>query len=291
MAITTATSAANKIRFCKSAGGLGAEILDVDFGQPLDDQTFVAVRETWFQHLVLLFRNQDLTNETLLAFTRRLGQPDVAPPQEQAVCAPPGFPEIMIVSNVIENGVPIGNLGYAHAPWHTDMCYTARPPMASMLYAIEAPTSGGETSFMNMYAVYSALPKSLKSRISDLSVKHDCSYTAAGELRFGQKPVSDVSQSPGAIHPLVRVHPDTGRKALYLGRRLNAYVMGLPVQESETLLDELWSYTNYSVNTWRHRWRAGDLVIWDNRCTMHKREAFAPDSRRIMYRTQIKSIA
>src|SRR5215213_7694921 len=107
MAMTTATSAANEIRFCKTAGGLGAEILDIDLGRPLDDQTFVAVRETWFQHLVLLFRNQHLTNETLLTFTRRFGQPDVAPPQEQAVCAPPGFPEIMIVSNVIENGVPI----------------------------------------------------------------------------------------------------------------------------------------------------------------------------------------
>ncbi|HJP95633.1 MAG TPA: TauD/TfdA family dioxygenase [Pyrinomonadaceae bacterium] len=288
MAITTASAPANQIRFSKTAARVGAEILDIDLSQMLDEQTFIALRDAWFQHLVLLFRNQHLNNDMLLAFSRRFGEPDVAPPQEQAVCAPPGFPEIMIVSNVIENGSPIGNLGYTEAPWHTDMCYTARPPMASVLYAIEAPTSGGETNFMNMYAVYDALPGSLKLRITCLSIKHDSSYTAAGELRFGESPVSDVSQSPGAIHPLVRVHPDTGRKAVYLGRRRNAYVVGLSISESETLLDELWAYAIDPLNSWRHSWRAGDLIIWDNRCTMHKRESFPPDSRRIMYRTQIR---
>jgi len=169
------------------------------------------------------------------------------------------------------------------------MCYTDQPPIASIMYSIEVPPVGGDTGFMNMYSVYDRLPETLKERISGLSIKHDRSYTAVGDLRHGYEPVVDVVNSPGSVHPIVRTHPMTGRKALYLGRRLNAYIVGLPVPESEALLDELWEYTNDPQFSWHHKWRVGDVVIWDNRCLMHRRDSFDPATRRIMWRTQIQA--
>jgi taurine dioxygenase len=198
------------------------------------------------------------------------------------------MPEIYIVSNVKVNGEPIGSLGDGEAVWHTDMSYLDMPPKASMLYSLEIPDSGGNTSFCSMYAIYDALPAKLKERIAGLEIKHDGTYNSGGYVRQGVTPTDDPRSSPGALHPLVCTHPDTGRRMLYLGRRRNAYIGGLELAESEALLDELWSYVDLPQFSWEHVWRVGDLVLWDNRCTMHRRDAFDPEQRRIMHRTQVK---
>jgi alpha-ketoglutarate-dependent taurine dioxygenase len=234
------------------------------------------------------FRGQPLSDQQLIAFSRRLGDLDWAPIQENGRRFVEGMPEIYIVSNVKVNGEAIGSLGDGEAVWHTDMSYLDLPPKASLLYSLEVPPAGGNTSFCSMYAIYDALPAALKARVRDLKIKHDGTYNSGGYVREGVTPTDDPRTSPGAVHPLVCTHPDTGRRMLYLGRRRNAYLVGLDLKQSEVLLDELWSFVDRPEFTFTHVWRVGDLVLWDNRCTMHRRDAFDPNSRRIMHRTQVK---
>jgi taurine dioxygenase len=270
-----------------SGGGLGAEIRGVDLRQ-LDETRFAAIQRAWLDNLVLLFRGQALRDPELIAFSRRFGELDLAPVQETGRRSVDGLPELYIVSNVLKGGEPIGSLGHGEAVWHTDMSYLPDPPMASMLYALEIPPRGGDTAFINMYSVYEALPPDLKARVAGLRIKHDGTYNSGGYVRQGVTPSDDPRASPGIFHPLVCSHPQTGRKMLYLGRRRNAYIENFDLADSEVLLDLLWSYTERAEFTWQNLWRVGDLVLWDNRCTMHRRDAFDPASRRVMHRTQIK---
>jgi taurine dioxygenase len=270
-----------------TGGGLGVEIRGLDLRR-INDADFSAIEGAWLDNLVLLFRDQALSDPELIAFSRRFGALDLAPIQETGRRFVSGLPELYVVSNVIAGGEPIGSLGSGEAVWHTDMSYLPEPPKASMLYALEIPPSGGDTGFINMYAVYEALPPALKQRAAGLRIKHDGTYNSGGYVRQGVTPTDDPRASPGAYHPLVCIHPDTGRRMLYLGRRRNAYIEGLDLAESEALLDELWSYCDDDALVWYNRWRVGDLVLWDNRCTMHRRDAFDPAARRIMHRTQIK---
>src|SRR6266576_1626139 len=265
----------------------GAEIQNVDL-RTIDCDDFSSIYRAWLDHSVLLFRGQILTDDDLIAFSKRFGDLDWAPIQESGRRFVEGHPEIYVVSNVIKNGEPIGSLGSGEAVWHTDMSYLEDPPKASVLYALEVPPTGGNTGFCNMYSVYEALPTALKEGIAGLRIKHDGTYNSGGYLRQGVAATDDPRTSPGALHPLVCTHPDTGRHMLYLGRRRNAYLMGLELADSEALLDELWSYLERPEFAWEHVWRVGDLVLWDNRCTMHRRDAFDPKQRRIMHRTQVK---
>jgi taurine dioxygenase len=269
---------------------LGAEIVGVDL-RNLGPSQFAAVERAWHDHQVVLVRGQTLSDQDLIAFSRRFGDLDWAPVQETGRRFVEGLPEIYIVSNVTVNGEPIGSLGAGEAVWHTDMSYLDVPPMASMLYALEVPPAGGNTSFCSMYAVYEALPDAMKRRIAKLKIKHDGTYNSGGYLRQGVTATDDPRASPGAVHPLVCIHPDTGRRMLYLGRRRNAYLIGLELAESEELLDELWDFVARPQFAWEHAWRVGDLVLWDNRCTMHRRDPFDASARRIMHRTQIKGSA
>jgi taurine dioxygenase len=269
---------------------LGAQIEGVDLRR-IGDREFQAIHQTWLDHLVILVRGQNLDDEDLIAFSRRFGGLDWAPVQETGRRFVEGHPEIYVVSNVMENGVPIGSLGAGEAVWHTDMSYLEVPPKASLLYAIEVPATGGDTWFSNMYRAYECLPESLRERIASLTLKHDGTYNSGGYLRQGMDAVDDPMTSAGAYHPLVAAHPETGRRVLYLGRRRNAYIGGLPVAESEVLLDELWSYATRPELSYQHHWRVGDVVLWDNRCTMHRRDPFDDNSRRILHRTQIKGEA
>jgi taurine dioxygenase len=266
---------------------LGVEIRDVDLTK-LSSEDFAAIHRAWLDHLVVFFRAQQLTDTDLIAFSRRFGDLDIAPVQETGRRFVEGYPEIYVVSNVIENGVPIGSLGAGEAVWHTDMSYLADPPKASMLYALEIPPAGGSTYFCDMYRAWEVLPASFKQRIESLRLKHDATYNSGGYVRHGLTAVDDPVNSPGTYHPLVCTHPETGRRALYLGRRRNAYIDGLPPAESEALLDDLWSYATQAEGIWGHQWQVGDVVLWDNRCTMHRRDPFDPESRRILHRTQIK---
>jgi taurine dioxygenase len=270
-----------------SGKSLGAEVRGIDL-RNLDDAQFASLRRAWLDNLVLLIRDQSLSDAELIAFSRRLGDLDLAPIQETGRRFVEGLPELYIVSNVVKDGTPIGSLGNGEAVWHTDMSYVEVPPQASALYALEVPPTGGDTSFVNMYAVYDSLGDDLKARIAGLRVKHDGTYNSGGFLRQGVTPTDDPRTSPGTLHPLVYVHPETGRPALYLGRRRNAYVDGLPLDESEALLDQLWASVDGERFGWTNVWREGDLVLWDNRCTMHRRDSFDPSSRRVMHRTQIK---
>jgi taurine dioxygenase len=278
---------ADAVDVIPTGAALGAEVRGVDL-RNLDDAAFARVIEAWHDHSVLLIRDQALSDLELIAFSRRMGDLDWAPVQETGRRFVEGLPEIYIVSNVKVNGEPIGSLGDGEAVWHTDMSYLDVPPKASMLYSLEVPPTGGNTSFCTMYGIYEALPAKLKDRIADLKIKHDGTYNSGGYVRQGVTPTDDPRISPGAVHPLVCIHPNTGRRMLYLGRRRNAYLVGLELRESEALLDELWSFVDRPEFAWEHVWRVGDLVLWDNRCTMHRRDAFDPNSRRIMHRTQVK---
>ncbi|HEX5281077.1 MAG TPA: TauD/TfdA family dioxygenase [Micropepsaceae bacterium] len=270
-----------------TGAALGAEVSGVDL-RTVSEREFAQIHRAWIDNLVLLFRGQKLNDDELIGFSRRFGALDWAPIQETGRRFVDGKPEIYVVSNVTENGVPIGSLGSGEAVWHTDMSYIEDPPKASMLYALEVPPAGGDTGFVNMYRVYEAMPDALKRRIESLKLKHDGTYNSGGYVRQGVQPVDDPVNSAGAIHPLVCRHPESERRVLYLGRRRNAYIVGMPLNESEALLDELWSYASRDELTWYNRWRVGDLVLWDNRCTMHRRDSFDAGDRRIMHRTQIK---
>jgi taurine dioxygenase len=269
---------------------LGAEIQGVDLRE-IDADDFAAIYRAWLDRLVILCRGQRLTDQDLIAFSRRLGNLDWAPVQETGRRFVEGYPEIYVVSNVIENGEPIGSLGAGEAVWHTDMSYLEDPPKASILYALEVPAAGGNTYFTDMYRAYAALPGDIQRRIEGLALKHDGTYNSGGYVRQGVAAVDDPVTSPGVYHPLVCTHPETGRRMLYLGRRRNAYIGGLPLAESEALLDELWSHASREEFAWHNAWQPGDLVLWDNRCTMHRRDPFDASARRILHRTQIKGDA
>ena len=285
--ISAPHGAASALEVIPTSAALGAEVKGVDL-RDLDEAAFGRLIEAWHQHSVVLVRDQSLSDQELIALSRRFGDLDWAPVQETGRRFVEGMPEIYIVSNVKVNGEAIGSLGDGEAVWHTDMSYLDMPPKASMLYSLEVPPTGGNTSFCSMYAIHDVLPAKLKDRIVDLKIKHDGTYNSGGYVRQGVTHTDDPLTSPGAVHPLVCTHPDTGRRMLYLGRRRNAYLAGLDLKDSEALLDELWGFVDRPEFAWSHVWRVGDLVLWDNRCTMHRREGFDPNSRRIMHRTQVK---
>ena len=268
---------------------LGGDVADIDLAG-MDDTLFAAIHAAFLRHQVLRFRDQRLTTAELVAFSRRFGVLDEAPPNENGQRCVEGFPEVLVISNVVENGREVGSLGAGEAVWHTDMSYLPVPPMASVLYAREVPPAGGDTGFMDMYAPLDDLPADLRRAAGRHAVKHDATTNSAGYLRVGAEADVDVTRSPGHVHPLVRRHPETGREALYLGRRHRAWVVGLPVAESEALLDALWTQVDQPRYRWTQHWRVGDVVMWDNRCTMHRRDAFDPHARRVMHRTQIRGV-
>jgi taurine dioxygenase len=272
-----------------TGAAVGAEIRGLDV-RGLDDATFSALRQAWLQHKVLLFRGQDLTDDDLVGFAARFGALDLAPASatDDVGAQEKSRPEVWIISNVVEEGKPIGALGSDEAEWHTDMSYVAEPPMASVLYSLEIPPAGGDTSFANMELALAELPENLRAQIDGRIANHDSSYTSVGELRKGATPVTDVTQAPGARHPVIRTHPETGKQSLYLGRRRNGWIVDMDIAENDALLDALWAHCADPRFAWTHQWRTGDLLIWDNRSLNHRRDAFDAASRRVMHRCQIK---
>jgi taurine dioxygenase len=276
------------VRVAPSDKPIGADVAGVDLSKPLSDAQFKAIFDAWMHHHVLRFRGQDLTKEALLAFSARFGELDKAPINVKGEPWIAGYPNLAVMSNVIENGQPVGSLGYGEAVWHTDLSYNEVTASGSLLYALEVTKSGGETGFLNMYHAYETLPADLSAAIEGRSIKHDASRNSAGDLRKGYQEVTDAREAPGAVHPIVVRHPVTGRRALFLGRRPFGFVMGLPLEESERLLDRLWAHATREEFAWFQTWQVGDLLMWDNRCAMHKRTAFDPHERRYLLRTQLK---
>jgi taurine dioxygenase len=277
------------IKVTKLADALGAEVGGVDLSRPIDAATVAAIRQAWLEHGVLRFRGQRLSDPQLIAFTRHFGELDLPGPNPYGKPFLPEHPELNVISNIKVDGVPIGGLGDGEAIWHADMTYVEQPPMGAILYALEIPPAGGDTYWANQCLAYEALPADLARRIAGRRAVHDATYNSAGVKRKGYEDVADPRQAPGARHELVRTHSETGRRTLFLGRRRNSYVEGLQLAESEALLDALWTHATQAQFVFRQQWRVGDVVVWDNRCTLHRRDPFDPSARRLMHRTQIKA--
>jgi len=267
---------------------LGAEVAGVDLSKPLAKPDVDAIEGAWRTRLVVVFHGQRLSDPQLLAFSKYFGELDPPGPNPYGEPFNKQYPEINVISNVVESGKPIGNLGDGEAVWHADMTYIDVPPKAAMLHAFEVPPAGGDTYFADMFAAYATLPADLRKSAEGRIAVHDASRNSAGFLRKGYKEVTDVRETVGARHPLVRTDPVTRRKALFLGRRPSSYVVGLEVADSEALLDALWAHATQPRFAMCHAWQVGDLLMWNNLSVLHRRDAFDPDSRRVMHRTQIK---
>lgn len=268
---------------------LGAEIRGLDLAR-IDEAQGRRISELLDAHLVLRLRGQVLTDPELLRFCRMLGELDPPGPNPYGKPFHEQHPELNVISNVVEDGRPKGNLGYGEAVWHADMTYIDTPPRAAVLYGLEVPEGQGDTWFANMYAAYDALPDDLKGAIEGRVAIHDASHNSAGMLRKGYEEVTDVTRTPGARQPLVRTDPKSGRKALFLGRRPRSYVVGMELAESEELLDRLWAHATRPEFTWVQKWKLHDVLMWNNLAVLHRRDAFDPNARRVMHRAQIKGV-
>jgi taurine dioxygenase len=269
---------------------LGAEVAGVDLAGAVAPGDIAAIEDAWRERLVVVFHDQTLSDPQLIAFSKSFGELDPPGPNPYGKPFLPAHPELNVISNVVEAGTPIGNLGDGEAVWHADMTYVDVPPKAAMLHALEVPPpqAGGNTYFADMFLAYATLPADLKKAADGRIAVHDASTNSAGMLRKGYAPVTDVRRSVGAHHPLVRTEAARGRKALFLGRRPNAFVLGMTVDDSEALLDALWAHATQPQFTLCHQWKVGDLLMWNNLSVLHRRDPFDPTTRRVMHRSQIK---
>lgn len=265
-----------------------AEISGVDV-RSITDAEFEQLYAAWLEFGVLRLRDQPLNEDELQAFSARFGPLEEIPMGRLSESARAKIKNRYVtqLSNIIVDGKPIGGLGNAEANWHSDMTYVDTPPPASVLLGVEIPAEGGDTYFADQYAAYEALPDSLKHQIEHLTIKHDAAHTSVGKLRPGFEAFDDPRDAPGAVHPVVTRHEETGRLALYLGRREWAYMPGLSLAESEALLNELWRYATPPGSVWQQQWQPADLIIWDNRRVLHRRDDFDPLARRLMKRCQV----
>jgi taurine dioxygenase len=284
---TRSTNPQASAQVVPSGKACGAEIRGVDLNA-LTREEFEAIERALYGHLVVVVRGQKLGHAELIAFGKRFGE--LEPPGMSIIGKPyiDEFPDILVISNIVENGQPQGNLGAGEAAWHTDMSYREKPISFAVLNAVELPATGGNTYFANQYLAYDTLSDEIRRKLEGRMIIHDETYNSAGQLRKGFKEVTDPREAPGARHPIFRTHPVTGKRALYLGRRLNAYITGLALDESERLLDELWAHASKPEFVWGHEWKLGDVLMWDNRCLIHRRDAFDPTARRKLTRVQIK---
>jgi taurine dioxygenase len=266
----------------------GADIVGMDLNS-ISDDNFTFIYQAWLDYGVLRFRGQELDEDGLQHFSERFGPLEEMPLGRLSAELKKTIKNlyVTVISNIIENGKPIGGLGSSEAKWHSDMTYAETPPPASVLLGVEIPPKGGDTWFANQYAAFEALPQSLRTRIENFSIKHDAAHTSVGKLRAGFEPFESPVHAPGAVHPIINTHPESGKKCIYLGRRDWAYVTGLALSESEELLDELWQYAAREENVVKHQWQQGDVIIWDNRCVLHRRDDIDPNDRRLLRRCQV----
>jgi taurine dioxygenase len=275
---------------------LGAEMRGIDLKR-LDDASFKAIHDVWLDHLLLVFRGQALAPGDLVALVRRFGTPVTSSNLHQRNLeertANQLFnlpPEITMVTNLKHDGRPVGILGDGEVVWHSDFSFKERPTAARMLVAAEIPPveRGGKTQFLNCYAAYDALPDALKKRVSGMTIKQANIIDTAMKLRPGASLDDDFRTTPGPSHPIISTHPETGCSMIFLGRRHGAFVNVCALEESEALLDELWAHCTQPRFCYEHQWAAGDVVVWDNRATLHRRDAFDPASRRVLYAAQVE---
>lgn len=275
---------------------LGAEIRGVDLTR-LDDATFHEIHHAWLENIMLVFRGQSLDAHGLVELVRRFGKPVTSSNlhqrnlDERIANRLFDLPrEVTVVTNIRQDGQPVGILGDGEVVWHADFSFKEKPTAARVLLAVEIPPAqqGGHTCFLNCYAAYDALPESLKKRIAGKTIKQANIVDTAMKLRPGASLDDDIRTTPGPSHPIISTHPETGCNMIFLGRRHGAYVNGCTLEESEALLNALWDHCTQPRFRYEHRWTAGDVVVWDNRATLHRRDAFDTSSRRVLYAAQVE---
>ena len=277
------------MKLFRSDKSLGGEIVGLDISKKLTHDQINFINESWNERLVLVFKKQNLDDPKLIDFSKNFGELDPPGPNPYGITFLPEFPEINVISNVKnKQGTPTGNLGDGEAVWHADMTYLELPPKAGILYALEVPENQGNTHFANMTLAYSDLSDAIKQKINGKILIHDSAHNSAGLLSKGYSEVDNPTETPGARHPMVITDQCTNKKLLFLGRRPYAYIVGLEIEESENLLDEIWKHATQEKYTWTQKWEKGDLLMWKNLNVLHKRDAFDPNTRRVMHRTQLK---
>lgn len=273
---------------------LGAEVRGIDL-TTIDEATFDALHDSWLEHLLLVFRGQKMGAEDLVRLVKRFGTPvtssdlhkrDLSERTANQVFNLP--PEVTVVTNLKEEGKPVGILGDGEVVWHSDFSFKDAPTAARMLLAVEIPPGGGDTFFLNCYAAYEALSDEMKKRISGMTIKQANIIDTAMKVRPGMSLDMDFRNVPGPSHPIISTHPETARNMIFLGRRHGAYVNGLSLEDSEALLDTLWAHATQPRFVYTHHWAVGDVVVWDNRATLHRRDAFDSTSRRVLYAAQVE---
>jgi taurine dioxygenase len=267
---------------------LGAEVLGLDLSQPLSDEDFARLHRAHLDHHVLVFRDQHITPAQQVAFSRRFGPLQIHVLRQFQLASDP---EVLVISNIRENGQPVG-LGDAGHFWHSDLSYKETPSLGSMLHAQELPAEGGDTLFANQHTAWERLPEHLKRAVAGLKAEH--SYLARYEELRKRNPwrpaltQAQIGEVRPAVHPVVRTHPETGRKALFVSEHFTTRIVGLPEDESRALLDELFDHSTRPAHIYRHHWQPQDMVFWDNRSLMHLAAGCPENQRRKLYRTTIE---
>jgi taurine dioxygenase len=268
---------------------IGAEIRGIDLREGLDGDTVKAIRAAWLKHLVLVFRGQRFGQEDLIRATAYFGE--IGPMSRPAKYFPKGYakflPNVMMISNIRENGETIGALPDGEMNFHHDMIHNEMPHNATLLYSVEIPNHGGDTLFASGYAAYDTLDPAVRARLDGRRALNHYNYgtTIRGDT---SKAVEAFAQ---AVHPVFRTHDETGRKAVYVDRLMTVKVVDMPAAESDELLNAVFDHSEKPEFVYRHVWRLGDLIVWDNRCSSHARDDFPADQRRLLLRTTVKGTA
>jgi taurine dioxygenase len=280
-----------KIKITPLSAACGAEITGVDLTQELSAPTVAAIRQAWHDHIVLVFRGQEVTEEQQLRFASyfgSLGRRKEAMFREELQSRNQGTkqvnPNILLVSNIKEKGEPIGAFGEGEMWFHIDSGYAEKPYNYTFLYALELPSTGGNTQFSNMYKAYDALPADLKIRLAGKKALHIHEYERSAKVELRD----DLSKSAHFFHPVFSTHAETGRKSLFVDRLMTARLEGFPKEENESLLEQLYEIGERPEFIYEHKWQLGDFVMWDNRCAIHARTWFPPEERRLLRRCAIE---
>ena len=281
MGLAAASDAAQKINVVPLSSALGADIVGVDLRAPIDDATAHVIRQAWKDHLVIRLRGQELSEDDQVRFGETFGPLNRSARKRAHHNA--ANPAVMLISNIRENGQLIGALPDGEMQFHTDQSHQETPCSGTMLYALEVPRVGGDTLFANGYTAYETLPDAIKQRLAGKRALHAYDYDTASTRR-GTVLKEGV---PHAVHPVVRTHPETGRKALYVNRLMTLRIEDIEPQESEDLLQMLFDHIERKDFVWGQTWKPGDVVLWDNRCTVHARTDFSAAERRLMRRVTI----
>ncbi|MBO9882407.1 TauD/TfdA family dioxygenase [Xanthomonas sp. D-109] len=285
---TRPAAAAPTVRIEPFAAPLGAQVLGLDLTQPLDASTFALLHRAHLHYHVLVFRDQRITPAQQVAFSRRFGPLQIHVLRQFQLR---DHPEVLVVSNIKEHGQPIG-LGDAGHYWHSDLSYKPTPSLGSMLLAQELPVEGGDTLFANQHLAWDTLPLELQRAVDGRLAEH--SYLAKYEDLRKRNPwrppltQAQIDEVPPVRHPIVRTHPETGRRALFVSEHFTTRIVGLPQDESDALLQALFAHSSADALVYRHRWQPHDMVFWDNRSVTHLAGGTPDHLRRRLHRTTIE---